>query len=221
MKAKMMFVLATFGIGFNLSAQDKTQGKVNYEVSINLHASLKPDQLQFKDMIPEFSTSEEVLYFKGNLAKIERVSPGEQEGEDGVKIKMEFEGGKKGMYSDGTFEGTYNLLEKDGKKSLQVMNSKIGKKENRDEKEGSKENQRTKTKEILGFTCQSVAAGDVTMWITKELPFKIGPFGIFSKEGAILGLDMKTGKAYATSIDYVPVKAEELVVPKDLPIEKK
>lgn len=221
MKTKMMLMLATFGLSFNLSAQDKTQGKVNYEVSINLHASLKPDQLQFKDMIPEFSTSEEVLYFKGNLAKIERVSPGEQEGEDGVKIKMEFEGGKKGMYSDGTVEGTYDLIEKDGKKSLQAMSSKISKKENSDKKESSKENKSTKTREILGFSCQRVISGDVTMWITKELPFKIGPFGLFSKEGAILGLEMKTGKAYATSIDYVPVKVEDLVVPNDLAIEKK
>ena len=215
MKAKMMLVLAMVGTGFTLSAQDKTQGKVNYEVSINLHASLKPDQLQFKEMIPEFSTSEEVLYFKGNLAKIERLSPDEQESEDGVKIKMDFEGGKKGMYSDGTAEGTYYLIEKEGKKSLQAISDKTAK------KEGSKENKPAKTKEILGFTCQGVVSNDVTLWVSKELPFKIGPFGLFSKEGAVLGLEMKTGKAFATSIEYVPVKAEDLVVPKDLPIEKK
>jgi GLPGLI family protein len=215
MKTKMMLVLAMVGAGFNLSAQDKTQGKVNYEVSLNLHASLKPDQLQFKDLIPEFSTSEEILYFNGNLAKIERVSPDEQEGEDGVKIKMDFGGGKKGMYSDGTAEGTYYLIEKEGKKSLQAISDQA------DKKEDSKKNKSGKTKEILGFTCQSVISGDVTLWISKELPFKIGPFGLFSKEGAILGLEMKVGKAYATSIDYVPVKTEDLVVPKDLPIEKK
>lgn len=215
MKTKMMLVLTMVGAGFSLSAQDKTQGKVNYEVSINLHASLKPDQLQFKDLIPEFSTSAEVLYFNGNLAKIERVSPDEQETEDGVKVKMDFEGGKKGMYSDGTTEGTYYLIEKEGKKSLLAISDKA------DKKEDSNKNKPGKTKEILGFTCQSVVSGDVTLWISKELPFKIGPFGLFSKEGAILGLDMKTGKAYAMSIDYVPVKTEDLVVPKDLPIEKK
>lgn len=215
MKTKMMLVLAMVGTGFSLSAQDKTQGKVNYEVSMNLHASLKPDQLQFKDLIPEFSTSAEVLYFNGNLAKIERVSPDEQEAEDGVKVKMDFEGGKKGMYSDGTTEGTYYLIEKEGKKSLLAISDKA------DKKEDSNKNKPGKTKEILGFTCQSVVSGDVTLWISKELPFKIGPFGLFSKEGAILGLDMKTGKAYAMSIDYVPVKTEDLVVPKDLPIEKK
>lgn len=215
MKTKIMLLLATFGIGFNLSAQDKTQGKVNYEVSINLHASLKPDQLQFKDMIPEFSTSQEILYFKGNLAKIERINPDEQEGEDGVKVKMDFEGGRRGMYSDGTVEGTYYLIDKEGKRSLQAMADKVGK------KEGSKENKPAKTREILGFSCQGVVSGDVTLWICKELPFRIGPFGLFSKEGAILGLDMKTGKAYATSIDYIPVKEEDLVLPKDLPVEKK
>ncbi|NQX39392.1 GLPGLI family protein [Pedobacter steynii] len=212
MKTKVMLVLAMVIAGLSLKAQDKTQGKVNYEVSINLHASLKPDQLQFKDMIPEFSVSKEVLYFNGNLAKIEHASPEVQEGEGGVKVKMDFEGGKKGMYSDGTAEGTYHLIEKDGKKSLLAIS---------DKKEGGNEDKPGKTKEILGFTCQGVTSGGFTLWICKELPFKIGPFGMFSKEGAILGFETKTGKGYATSIDYVPVKAEDVAVPKDLPIEKK
>jgi len=212
MKTKMMLVLAMVIAGLSLKAQDKTQGKVNYDVSISLHAALKPDQLQFKDMIPEFSVSKEVLYFKGNLAKVEHASPDEQESEGGVKVKMDFDGGQKGMYSDGTAEGTYHLVEQDGKKSLLTVNEKRG---------GSSKDKPGKIKEILGFTCHSVISGDITLWITKELPFKIGPFGLFSKEGAILGFETKVGKGYATSIDYVPVKTEDVVAPKDLPIEKK
>ncbi|MNQ95743.1 hypothetical protein D3C85_1113140 [compost metagenome] len=217
MKAKMMLVLAiVVGAGFTSSAQDKTQGKVNYELTVNLHASLKPDQLQFKDMIPEFYTSKEVLYFKGNLAKVERVSPDEEEVDGGAKMKMDFEGGKKGMYSDGTLKGTYDLIEKDGKKSLRVFTfGKNGKKSNTDQQ------QTGKTKEILGFKCKSVVSGNTILWVSTELPFKIGPMGIFCEEGAILGLETKMHKAYATSIDYIPVKPEDLVVPKDLPIETK
>lgn len=219
MKAKMMLVLAMVGTGFTLSAQDKTQGKVNYEVSVNLHASLKPDQLQFKDMIPEFSTTEEVLYFNGNLAKIERIDPGEKETEDGVKIQMKFDQDKSGTYSDGTPEGTYHLIDKDGKKSLRALFSGASKELGNKTKDKAPKD--SKTRNILGFNCRSVVSGDVTFWVTNELPFKIGPLGMFCKEGAVLGLDMKTSKAYATSIDYVPVKAEDVVVPKDLPIEKK
>lgn len=218
MKTKMMLMLAMAGVCFTLKAQDKTQGKVSYEVSINLHASLKPDQLQFKDLIPEFSSTEEVLYFNGNRAKIERVKPGEQRSEEGVSIKMSFEDGKKGMYSDGTAEGTYYLIEKDGKNSLKAISTDL---KTDLKKENNKQNKDGKTKAILGFTCRGVVSGETTFWISTELPFKIGPFGLFSKEGAILGVEMKGNKAYATSIEYIPVKAEEVTAPAGLPIEKK
>lgn len=214
----IILTVAMAAFGLTLNAQDKTQGKVSYEHTVNLHASLKPDQIQFKDMIPEFSTYQESLYFNGNKTKTERKEVEDETTEDGVSVKMSFDSQGKNIYSDGTLEGTYFLDEKEGKQSLRKMKNastaSAKKAEDLVEKVGKK------TKNIIGFECIEVISGENTLWVTSLLPFKSGPMGLFSKHGAVLGMEVgKKFKAYATAIEYVPVKIEEVTIPAGVAVE--
>ncbi|WP_293309463.1 hypothetical protein [Pedobacter sp. UBA5917] len=198
----IILTIATAFLTLSASAQDKTQGKVTYENTINIHAGLKPDQLQYKDMLPEFSTYKEELYFNGKKTKTTSTTPEDQES-DGVSIKMSTDD-EGDIYSDGTQAGTYSVIRQKGKYTA----TKIKVKKEAEEKLG------TKKKNILGFECTEVIAGEKTLWVTAILPFKGGPSDVFSKYGAVLGVEQgKKFKAYATAINYVPVKIEEVTLP--------
>lgn len=213
---RMILTIALATVGLITNAQDKTQGKVSYEHTLNIHASLKPDQLQFKDMLPEFSSFQSTLYFNGIHTKTERKDIEDKETEEGATIKFSTNDDEKNGYSDGTAAGTYSLIEKDGKQTLTKPKS-----ESKDKKDkGDAEKIGKKTKTILGFECKEIIYGDLTLWVTPLLPFKSGPMNIISEHGAVLGIEMGNKmKVYATAIDYVPVKMEDVTPPKGVPVQ--
>lgn len=203
---KIVLLLAITGASLIAGAQDKTQGIVQYEVTLFLHASLKPDQQQYKDMIPETATNQEVLYYNGNKAKVSRKQLDEINSEEGAKVKVQMGDNEKAYYIDGTTGKGYMLLETDGKRSLEVKEHTL-----------DKNTPGTQTRTILGFTCREQIVkdknGTTTLWVTDSLPFRGGPLHSYSAKGAVLGMESKKYKAFATAIEYVPVKQEEVAVP--------
>ncbi|HVI46421.1 MAG TPA: hypothetical protein VM802_16215 [Chitinophaga sp.] len=235
MYSKMIIPLLA-AIGFNMvsQAQDKSQGIVKYDVTLFLHASLKPDQQQFKDMIPETAVNKETLYYNGNKTKVTLKDPDEIESEEGahVKIKMGNDN-EEAVYTDGSTNESYVLKNEEGKKYLEKVSRKkndLGK-PNGDVKgiqdsvfvNAAMDKSSSRTKEILGYTCKErVIKGKgekITLWVTTDLPFKGGPMHMYSPEGAVLGVESNKFKAIATSIDNVPVKPEEVALPQNIPVK--
>lgn len=199
-------------------AQDKSQGKIRYDITINLHAALKPDQQQFKDLIPETATHSETLYFHGNKSKTVLKEMKEMESEEGgAKIKIKTgEDNVEAVYTDGATGKSLQLVNDEGKKSLE---EKDGKDFFNAPKPG------TRTKKILGFDCKEVIAksddGPVTLWITDQLPFRSGPFNFKVKEGAVLEVQSKKVNAVAAVVDYETVTIDDVTPPADLPVKTK
>lgn len=191
--------------GFSAMAQDKTQGVIHYDLTMFLHASLKPDQLQYKDMIPETASSQEVLYFKGNKSKTIIQQPERVKTEEGADVQIQMGENEAAFYEDGASGKAWALTEVNGKKKLT-------------EKEHPAASQPgTGTRNILGFTCKAFTVkgkdGPLTLWVTTDLPFRGGPLHTWTSDGAVLGVDSKKFKAVATAISYEPIKDETVIVP--------
>ncbi|MGO4292186.1 hypothetical protein [Chitinophaga sp. RAB17] len=214
---KMMLLLAIASITTaTCMAQDKSQGKIDYEVTLNLHAAMKPDQLQYKDLVPEKVVNKEVLYFNGSKTRLSRKDPDEITSDEGAKVKIVTNEGQLAVYTDGTTGQSWSLMEEDGRKTLVLSEKGKG------EKKGNKPG--TRTKEILGFTCRELMIKSkddepMTLWITDALPFSAGPMGISADKGLVLGVDSKKVSIIATAINYSPVSISEVSVPADISVK--
>ncbi|MBC9932099.1 GLPGLI family protein [Chitinophaga qingshengii] len=200
------FLLAVFLLlGFSATAQDKTQGVIHYDLTMFLHASLKPDQLQYKDMIPETASSQEILYFKGNKSKTSVKQPEQVKTEEGANVHIQMGDSETAFYEDGASGKAWALTEANGKKKLT------------EREHPASAQPGTGTRNILGFTCKAVIVkskeGPLTLWVTPDLPFRGGPLHTWTSDGAVLGVDSKKFKAIATAINYEPIKDEEVIIP--------
>ncbi|KIO78968.1 hypothetical protein TH53_00300 [Pedobacter lusitanus] len=215
-KTMLLLALISSAVTYG-KAQDKTQGKIEYDVIKNLHAGLKPDQQQLKDLIPETVTDNNEIYFNGVKAKLLAKKKDHSSKEDGISLK--FQSDQDNILATYMDTGkVYKLTEEAGKKELQLdtMNFKG--------KEFGKAGSRTRN--ILGFTCREVILdggkmGKMFIWITDELPFSGGPMGFTKGKGVILAVDSKVLKVIATAINYIPVPLSEVTIPTDVPVKLK
>jgi GLPGLI family protein len=194
-----------------LMAQDSTQGKVSYKVRLNVHASLKPDQLQYKDVIPEFTDQETIFLFKGRHGLVKSIE-GDMEQEEGdvsVQIKM---GNENGV--------TY--VDMDAKKDFQLV--KAGDKQYLLSGKGSdidgKGTETGETRNILGYDCKKVIAGSgkdkTTYWYTTTLPVLGGALGIMSGKGLVLEMESPILSFQATSLQFQQIADTDILPPKGL-----
>lgn len=206
-RINIMLLMAFLLIGFATTAQDKSQGVIHYDLTMFLHASLKPDQLQYKDMIPETASSQEVLYFNGNKSKITRHQPGELQTEEGANVKIQMGDNELAFYEDGATGKAWALTEAGGKKTLTP----------KEHPDADKTRTGNNTRTILGFVCKEVNVqsknGPLKLWVTAELPFRGGPLHTWTPDGAVLGVESKKFKAIATAINYEPVKEDVVTIP--------
>ncbi|SIN67861.1 GLPGLI family protein [Chitinophaga niabensis] len=203
-----------------LMAQDNTQGKINYKIRVNVHASLKPDQLQYKDVIPEFIDQEAVFLFKGRHGLVKSSEGGmeEKEGDVSVQVKM---GNENGV--------TY--VDMDTKQNLQLV--KVGDKEYLFSGKGDnggennvkldikgKEIETGETRKILGYDCKKVIAGSgkdkVVYWYTTTLPILGGALGFMSGKGLVLEMESPVFSFKATSVQFQQVADADVLPPKGL-----
>lgn len=218
---KHTLLLAAIAATISAQAQNKDQGRIEYEFTINVHANLKPDQQQFKDMVPEKMVQQMELTFSGDRAtmKTRQQDAAEQE-QDGVKTKVVFSSGESDApqitFFDTAAEKKYDLLSKDGKEKLKSYPFKII----------PVTKQGTRTKKILGYNCREVFVDDakskkpITLWVTSELPFSWGPMGMSVSGGAVLAMESKGFSAMATSVKFLPVNRADVSIPAGVPVEE-
>ncbi|MFB6454931.1 DUF4412 domain-containing protein [Chitinophaga sp. Hz27] len=214
---KLILLLAIAGITTTsclAQSPDKSQGYISYDVTVNIHASMKPDQLKFKDLVPEKVTNKETLYFNGAKAKLARKDQDETTTDEGAKIKIVTNEGQVAVYTDAATGQSWSLYEEDGKQSL----AELYKEENPTTKAGGK------TKQILGFSCYEVNTkskeGDnMTLWVTDAFPINAGPLGLWPEKGVVLGVDSKKVSIQATAINYAPVSVADVSIPPGMPVK--
>ncbi|MRG43757.1 GLPGLI family protein [Chitinophaga sp. SYP-B3965] len=191
-----------------LMAQDSTQGKVNYIVTMNLHANLKPDQLQYKDALPEFIDREIVFLFKGKHGLIKSIETASEGSEVEVKVKIGNEDGV--TYVDMDAKKNLQLINVDGKQFLHKGDTK--------KVEDVKEVETGETKNILGYACKKVISKNgkdkTTYWYTTTLPILGGAFGIMSGKGLILELESPLFSFKAKSLQFEKIADADVLPPK-------
>ena len=213
---KHLSALVTFLMAcLPLLAQDKTQGKVHYKIRLNVHASLKPDQQQFKDVIPEFMDQEAVYLFKGRHGLVKsNTDETQQEGAVSVMIKMGNENGV--TYVD--MDAKKNLrLVKVGEKEYLYSGTAIKEDANVKLKLDGKEQETGETKKILGYDCKKVIMGSgkdkTSYWYTTALSILGGAMGMMSGKGLVLEMESPVFSFKASSIDFQPIADADVLPP--------
>lgn len=198
-------------------AQDKTQGVIHYDITYHIHASLKPDQMQYKDLVPETIVEKAELKYNGQRLK-SYFNDNIQNEQDGVNtsIKVSSEDGNE-KYAD-VNRKTLWWVDKAKNPPVLVEKSLFEKDEDHATESGE-------TQKILDYNCRKLVVksgnGPLTIWYTTELPLKAGtPASSFTDKGVVLALDSKRMSFKATSIEFVPVAETDVTPPADLKIVK-
>lgn len=200
--AQIIFILLVANI--TAAAQEKNSGKISYTLTMNLHANLKPEQMQYKDMIPETATQDLSLWFNGQHYKTFYNPVQKKEGDDvEVNVNIQSDNGDE-LYVD--LEQKKQWAKKDGKLKETPIDIRKG------------ESVATgATKKILGYSCQQLILTNkkdsTIIWYTTSLPLKAGsPIGMFTDKGVVLEMQHKKMGFVATSIEFTPVTDEQLKV---------
>lgn len=188
------------------------QGVITYEVKVNMHRRLPPDRQELKQMMPEFNTAKEQLFFSDDASLYKPLiedDPEEFNSGGGVQIRMarpynEF------YLSRETME-MISKREFMGKNYLITEKLKIAPWKFSDE-----------TRTIQGYECkqayyQSEESGNViTAWYTSEIRPFLGPADFGTLPGTVLALDINNEEQIfvATKVELRPLKGNELKVPK-------
>lgn len=201
--ASIIFILLV-AANINAAAQEKNSGKISYTLTMNLHANLKPEQMQYKDMIPETATQDLSLWFNGQHYKTFYNPTQKKEGDGAdVSINIESDNGEE-LYVD--LEQKKQWAKKNGKIKEESINVSKG------------ESVATGvTKTILGYPCQQLILinkkDSTIIWYTTALPLKTGgPIGMFTDKGVVLEMQHKKMGFVATSIEFTPVTEEQLKI---------
>ena len=187
-----------------------SQGVVEYEVKINMHRRLPPDQTHMKEMVTEFNISKDQLFFNEKESFYKTVEEDEDEIDQGGGMKIHlkrpnvqtyfnFEKSKKIMLQE--FMGKEYLIED----SIKIAPWKIG----------------PETKTLLGYTCRRASYYNierkvtVVAWYADQLLAFRGPEGFNSLPGTVLQVDINDGERIITAqhLEERQLKKGEIKVP--------
>jgi GLPGLI family protein len=189
------------------------QGVITYTTKVNMHKRLSSEQEEMKKMVPEFTSSQNQLFFNQSESLFKPVPPDENPfdqgpGADGPRmIRMVLQNE---TYFDRDENMITQLKEFMGKKYI------IKKETNRLPWKLEDE-----TREIQGFICKKAFYIDenereITAWYTEAIRFPIGPENFFGLPGLILEVAINTDDMIITAdkIDFRALKKNELKMPK-------
>jgi GLPGLI family protein len=188
-----------------------SEGVIEYEVKVNMHRRLSPEQASMKEMIPEFNTSKDQLFFneKESLYKsLEEENDEPEENGGGMRIHLrrpniqiyfDYSLSRKVMRQE--FMGKQYLIED----SIKIAPWKLS----------------TETKTILGYTCRQGSyvnnerKATIIAWYTDQLKPFLGPEGFNSLPGTILQVDINNGERTITAqkIESRSLKKGEMKIP--------
>jgi GLPGLI family protein len=185
-----------------------SEGIITYEVKVNMHRTLPPDRQEMKNMIPEFRTSKDQLFFNASESLHKPMEEEEdEESEEGGVVRMRMRRPQNEYFVNQGESRRTILQEFMGKKyiiedSLKVTPWKFG----------------TETKEIKGYSCkQAVYFNEerkqtIVAWYTEKLRPFLGPETFNTLPGTVLMVDINDGERTitATEIKAGAVKKTDL-----------
>ena len=212
----MKRIILLIGVLVSLTAAQlvfgQSEGRIVYEVKVNVHRTLPKEREGMKDMIPEFRTSSDQLAFNESVSLYSPVIEEEEDDEmqaSGGRV-MRFQRPQVEIYIDQANSKRVLLQEFMGKKyliedSIQVRPWKFG----------------SETKTINGYECKQAMyyneerKQNVVAWYTDKLRPFLGPENFNTLPGAVMMVDINDGERIITakSIDLRSLKKNELKVP--------
>lgn len=189
----------------------QNEGTIIYEVKINMHRTIPSDHPEMKNMVPEFRTEHEQLFFNANeslYAPVEEDEDEEFNNGGGMRVRMQRP--KIESYTNQNTMKKMLLQEFMGKKyliedSIKLQPWKLG----------------AETKSIKGYSCKQASFFDekrkqnVIAWYTDKLRPFLGPESFNTLPGAVLEVDINDGERIisAKTIELRPLKKNEIKVP--------
>ena len=187
------------------------EGVIDYEVKVNMHRRLTPEQASMKEMTPEFNTFRDQLFFNEKESLYKSVEEDEDEFEQnsgGMRIHVkrpniqtyfDYVQSRKIMLQE--FMGKQYLIED----SIKIAPWKLG----------------VETKAILGYQCRQASyfnnerKATIVAWYTDQLRAFRGPEGFNSLPGTVLQVDINNGERTITAQKIEPraLKKSEMKVP--------
>ncbi|MGC3947306.1 MAG: GLPGLI family protein [Chryseolinea sp.] len=212
MKLSIYFLIIMIRLVLPLPAlAQANEGVINYEVKVNLHRTLPPERAEMKNMIPEFRTTRQQLFFNTHesiyRAVVEDEAPMEADG-GGVHIRMQephveiyYDLTSQRRIIEEEFMGKDYLIED----SITVMPWKFS----------------SEVRKVVDYDCQRATYFDehrkqnVVAWYTTKLRPSLGPETFNSLPGAVLMIDINDGErvVMAKSLETRSLKKNELRVP--------
>ncbi len=205
------------------SASDKkaTEGKIDYEVTINMHRRIPKEREAMKANIPEFRTDKFELFFRNDESLFVPVEEEEEEADADMSNRRRFRFRMAAeVYQNTTTAVRIEMREFMGKKFLISDTVRVPAWKFEEE-----------TKEIMGYTCkkatlviegtgqgmQGSQSMQVTAWYSEKLISPIGPDMLHSLPGTILEADANNGEIITkvTKIDLRTLKKNEMKVPNE------
>lgn len=188
----------------------QTDGTIIYEVKINVHKTIPPDRQEMKNMIPEFRTHQDQLFFNATESLYVPVEEDGDEGFDGGGFQVRIRRQRFENYTNSEMQKRIIHQEFMGKRyliedSLQVRPWKFG----------------SETKEIKGYPCRQASyyneehKQNIVAWYTDQLRPFLGPENFNTLPGAVLEVNINDGERVisAKSIELRPLKKSELKIP--------
>lgn len=188
-----------------------TEGVITYEVKTNMHRRLPPEREGMKDMVPEFTTYRDQLFFNATESLYKSLEEDEDEfNDEGGGPRMRFRRPQGEHYYNQTTSQRILAQEFMGKRyliedSIKILPWKIG----------------SEVKTIKGYECRQATYNDeerkqnIVAWYTDKIRPFTGPENFNSLPGAVIQVDINDGERIITmeTIEARPLKKNELKAP--------
>jgi GLPGLI family protein len=183
-----------------------TEGVIQFEVKVNMHRRMPPEDEAMKKVVPEYNAFKDQLAFNPEASLYKPVEDEEEDQEfnDGNGMRMNIRRPQVEFYVHAPTQTRVVVQDFMGKKyriedTLKITPWKLS----------------VETKTILGYNCQKASyyneerQQNVVAWYTDKLRATLGPEGFNSLPGAILQVDINEGERIVTAIKIESRKLEK------------
>lgn len=192
---KIAVVLALL-TGWQIGQAQVKEGKITYDLKIDMHRRIPQENTQLRTMVPQFRTAKFELLFADNQSlfkAIEEEPDLTEENNSGIIIRMG--GGGENEYYKNFF--TKKAIEKrELMEEVFLIEDSI--------RSIAWKLEDDETKKILGYTCKKATGkterlSEIIAWYAEEIPVASGPEQFNGLPGMILGIDANKGEIVFTA----------------------
>lgn len=189
-----------------------TEGVIHYEVKVNMHRRMPPEDEAMKKVVPEYNVFKDQLTFNTDASLYKPVEDEEEEefSDEGAGMRMTIRRPKVELYFHQPTLTRVLVQDFMGKKyriedTVKITPWKLS----------------SETKVIMGYTCHKASwyneerQQNIVAWYTNQMRAFLGPEGFNSLPGAVLQIDVSDGERIvtATKIESRKLEKGELKVP--------